>query len=273
VLSVATGIKSPYRDNSGRYLRIFVIGRHSFGAEQSQELVKELRTNYLVHSGFPTGTTLFLGGAAAQGADLSSVLLRTFPWIIFVALLLTFFLLIRAFKSLVLPLKAILLDLISLAVAFGIVVFAFGNHSVSNFFGIYHLNQIEVWAMVFLFVLLFGVSMDYEVFIISRMKEAKDNGASNSEAILEGITQSGIVVTSAALIFIGAVSGLAFGHFAGLQELGIGLGIGVFIDATIIRGLLLPSLMILFGRWNWWLPSCVARILKTSPTPLDQVRG
>ena len=273
VLAVAIGAKSPYIDPTGRYLRIFVIGRHSFGAEQSQNLVKQLRTKYLIHAGFPTGTTLYLGGAAAQGADLLTVLVRTFPWIILLALFLTFLLLFRAFKSVVLPLKAILLDLISLTVAFGIVVFAFDSHSIGNAFGIYHLNQIEAWAMLFLFVLLFGVSMDYEVFIISRIKEARDQGATNSEAILEGITESGIVVTTAALIFIGAVSGLVLGHFAGLQELGIGLVFGVLIDATIIRGLLLPSLMVFLGRWNWWLPTSVARITKTSPTSLDEKRG
>ena len=273
VLAVATGIKSPYTDSTGRFIRIFVIGRHSFGAAQSQNLVKQLRTNYLLRAGFPIGATLYLGGAAAQGADLLSVLLRTFPWIVLLALLLTFLLLLRAFKSMVLPLKAILLDLISLTVAFGIVVFAFGSHTIGNVLGVYHLNQIEAWAMVFLFVLLFGVSMDYEVFIISRIKEGRDRGATNSEAILEGITESGIIVTTAALIFIGAVSGLVLGHFAGLQELGIGLVFGVLVDATIIRGLLLPSLMVLLGRWNWWLPTSVARIMKTSPAPLDEVRG
>ena len=273
VLAVAIGAKSPYIDPTGRYLRIFVIGRHSFGAEQSQNLVKQLRTNYLPRSGFPPGPTLYLGGAAAQGADLLSVLLRTFPWIVLLALLLTFLLLFRAFNSVVLPLKAILLDLISLTVAFGIVVYSFGSHSIGNALGVYHLNQIEAWAMVFLFVLLFGVSMDYEVFIILRIKEARDRGSTNSEAILEGITESGIIVTTAALIFIGAVSGLVLGHFAGLQELGIGLVFGVLIDATIIRGLLLPSLMVLLGRWNWWLPTSVARIMKTSPAPLDEVRG
>ena len=115
--------------------------------------------------------------------------------------------------------------------------------------------------------------MDYEIFIISRIKEAKDQGLSDNESIVEGVTETGIVVTTAALIFIGAVSGLALGHFAGLQEIGIGLSIGTFIDATIIRVLLLPSVMVLLGRWNWWLPTPVARLIKTSPAPLDRVQG
>ena len=115
--------------------------------------------------------------------------------------------------------------------------------------------------------------MDYEVFMISGIKEAKDRGRSNSEAVAEGIAQTGIVVTASAFIFIGAVAGLALSHFAGLQEVGIGLVFGVLIDATIIRGLLLPSVMVLLGNWNWWMPTRIARAIKTSPTPLNEVRG
>jgi RND superfamily putative drug exporter len=96
--------------------------------------------------------------------------------------------------------------------------------------------------------------MDYEIFIVSRMREARDRGAGNEESIREGMQASGTVVTAAALIFISALTGLISGHFAGLQQLGIGLAIGVFVDATIIRGLLLPSAMVLLGHWNWWLP-------------------
>lgn len=273
VVVVAAGSKPPYVDSTGRYLRIFVIGRDSFGAPQSQTLVKELRATNLSRYGFPDSARLYIGGAAAQGADLIHVLARTLPWIVLLALLITFLLLLRAFKSIVLPIKAILLDLISLAVSFGVVVLTFGHQTFSNILGIFHLHQIEAWAALFLFVLLFGVSMDYEIFIISRINEARDRGLSNTEAIAEGVSQTGIVVTTAALIFISAVSGLALGHFAGLQEIGIGLGFGVLIDATIVRGLLLPSAMILLGRWNWWLPTPLARLIKTSPRPLDEVRG
>ena len=254
-LVVASGAKEPYVEATGRYLRIFIFARHSFGEPQAQKLVSELRKISLEKYGFSAQAQFYLGGAAAQGSDLLKTLGRSFPWIIALALLATFLFLTRILRSVVLPLKAILLDLVSLATSYGIVVFAFGNQRVSSWLGIYHLNQIEAWALVFLFVLLFGVSMDYEVFIISRIKEAKLNGAGDDEAIKEGVAQTGIVVTSAALIFIGAVSGLAFGHFAGLQEIGIGLGFGVLVDATIVRGLLLPSAMVLLGKWNWWLPS------------------
>jgi RND superfamily putative drug exporter len=123
-----------------------------------------------------------------------------------------------------------------------------------SLFGTYQLDQIEIWALVFLVAILFGVSMDYEIFIVSRIREAWLRGEDNQSAISEGFTRTLGVVTAAAIIFIAAVSGFIFGHFAGLQELGLGLTLAVFIDATIIRALLLPSSMVLLGKWNWWMP-------------------
>ena len=155
----------------------------------------------------------------------------------------------RTFRSIVLAIKAIILGFISIAVSFAVLVlvFRFG-------LGTYQLEQLEAWVLILLFAILFGLSMDYEIFIVSRIREAWDRGVGNEEAIREGMRNSGTVVTAAALIFIAALTGLITGHFAGLQQLGIGLAAGVFIDATIIRGLLLPSAMVLLGRWNWWLP-------------------
>ena len=130
-------------------------------------------------------------------------------------------------------------------------------------------DQIEVWVLVFLFAILFGLSMDYEIFLVSRMREAIDRGATNTNAIIEGMAHTGGVVSAAAIIFVSAISGFVMGHFAGLQQLGVGLGIGVLVDATIIRGLLLPSAMVLLGRWNWWLPETAAKYLKVKASPLD----
>jgi RND superfamily putative drug exporter len=121
-----------------------------------------------------------------------------------------------------------------------------------------------------MFAVLFGLSMDYELFLTSRMREAKDAGATNKDAIIEGIANTSGVVTGAAIILVGALSGFVFGHFAGLQELGIGLAAGIIIDATIIRGLLLPSSMVLLGRWNWWLPQGLASFLKIKASPLEE---
>lgn len=269
VFVVATGQKDPYVDPTGRYLRIFVIGHHSFGAEQSQNLLRQIRSQYISQAIFPQGTKIYVGGAPAQGVDLLDKVHSVFPWLVLLALLLAFLILVRAFNSLILPIKAIVMDLVSVAVGYGCLVLVFRFGIGKSLLGTYQVDQIEIWVLVFLFAMLFGLSMDYEIFIVSRIREAHTRGASNSEAIIEGISQTGGVVSGAAFIFVGALGGMVFGHFAGLQELGIGLALAVLIDATIIRGLLLPSVMVLLGRWNWWLPTSVAHLLKTKASPLE----
>jgi RND superfamily putative drug exporter len=226
-----------------------VFGQHDLGSDQTKKLVDQLRDDYIPNAGFPTGTNIYLGGAPAQGVDLIDAIKSSLPMIISLIMLITFFILVRTFRSIALAVKAIILDLISIAASFAVLVltFKFGV-------GTYQLEQLEAWVLILLFAILFGLSMDYEIFIVSRMREAWDRGASNEEAIREGMRNSGTVVTAAALIFITALTGLITGHFAGLQQLGIGLAAGVLIDATIIRGLLLPSAMVLLGKWNWWMP-------------------
>jgi RND superfamily putative drug exporter len=262
VLLAATGAQAPYVDGSGRYLRIFVIGRHDLGSAFTQKLVTDLRNTYIPSAGFPMNAKMYLGGEPAQGADLLKRLNTSFPWIVLFMLIVAYLLLLRAFRSLLLPLKAILLDLISIAVAFGSLVLVFRNGIGSSLLGTYRLDQIEAWVLIFLCVVLFGLSMDYEVFMVSRMREAWGRGATNEKAIIEGLAQTGGVVTAAAIILVGALSGFVFGHFAGLQQLGVGLACGILIDATIIRGLLLPSAMVLLGKWNWWLPESIAKLAK-----------
>ncbi len=269
VVAVASGNTGSFIDPTGQFLRVYVFGNHELGAKATKDLVNRIRGKYVHQSAFPAGTKIFVGGAPAQGADLLKVIFNTFPWIVFLMLFLAYLLLLRTFKSLILPLKAILMDLISIMVAFGSMVCVFKFGFGKSIFGTYQLDQVEAWVLIFLFAVLFGLSMDYEVFIVNRMKEAKENGATNNEAIVEGLANTGGVVTAAAIIFVGALSGLIVGHFAGLQELGIGLAVGVLVDATIIRGLLLPSSMVLLGRWNWWLPASVARAIKTKASPLE----
>ena len=217
---------------------------------------------------FPPGTRFYVSGGPAQGFDLISELKSSTPRVVLLVLAITYLLLLRAFRSLFLPLKAIAMDLLSIASSFGILVLIFKSGIGATLLGTYHLPQIEAWVLLFLFALLFGLSMDYEVFIVSRMREAKDRGASNSEAIVEGMAQTGGVVSGGALIMVAASTGLVFGHFAGLQEVGVGLAFGILIDATIIRGLLLPATMELLDRWNWWLPAPIARVLKVKASPL-----
>jgi len=269
VFVVGTDEKGIFVDPTGRYLRMFVVGRHDLGAEASQKLVHQIRVQYIPEAGFSANTKIYLGGAPAQGVDLLGRILNSFPWIILLALGIAYLVLLRAFRSVVLPLKAILLDLVSIAVAYGSLVLVFRFGVGSSILGTYKLDQIEAWALIFLFPVLFGLSMDYEVFIVSRIREAWDRGSSNTEAIIEGLAHTGGVVTAAAVILVGAIGGLVIGHFAGLQQLGVGLAFGVLIDATIIRGLLLPSAMVLLGRWNWWVPNSVAKLVRIKGSPLE----
>jgi len=251
VFIVATDITANFVDSTGRYMRIFVIGRHSLGAPETHDLVDRIRSKYLIKTGFPSDTKLYLGGPPAQGADLVDQITHYFPWLIGLSLLLTYLLLMRAFRSTWLPLKAIGLGLLSVAVAISAIVWVFRYSLGATWLGTYQIDQVEIWALLFLLVVLFGISMDYEVFLVSRMREAIDRGVTNNEAIVEGLANNGGVVTAAALIFVSAVIGLINGHFLGLQQIGVGLAVGVFIDATLIRGFLLPSAMVLLGKYNW----------------------
>jgi RND superfamily putative drug exporter len=216
---------------------------------------------------FPAGTSFYLGGAPAQGVDFLNSVYGTFPWLVLLALLLAYLVLLRAFRSMLLALLAVVLDLVSVGIAYGALVAVFRFGVLSSVLGTYRVSQVEGWVPVFLFAMLFGLSMDYEVFIVSRVREFHLLGRSNDDAIVEGLAQTGGVVTSAALIMVVALSGLIFGHVAGLQELGVGLGVGVLVDATIVRGLVLPSAMTLLGRWNWWLPQPLGRLLRTTASP------
>ena len=190
------------------------------------------------------------------------------PWIILVVLGLAYLLLLRAFRSLLLPLMAALLDAVSVAATYGLLVVIFRFGVGSDVLGLYRVSQIESWVPVFLFAMLFGLSMDYEVFSVSRMWESWDVHGDNTRAI-KGRTHPYRPGRERRRPDHGwSALGLVAGHVAGLQELGVGLALGVVLDATIVRGLLLPSLMALVGRWNWWLPAPIARIAAVGASPL-----
>ena len=251
VSSVAQGSLPPYIDQSGRYLRIFVFSDSALGTSDTTNLVKVIRSKYLPDSDLAKYADFYVGGAPSQGVDLVAQITKHLPLIALGLLLIIYLVLLKAFNSVVLPLKAIALDLISLAASLGLLVLFMKYGLGKALFGTYQLDQIEIWVLVFLVAILFGLSMDYEIFIVSRAREAWDRGESNTAAISEALTRTLGVVTAAAIIFIGAVSGFIFGQFAGLQELGLGLTLAVLIDATLIRALLLPSAMVLLGKWNW----------------------
>jgi RND superfamily putative drug exporter len=259
VVAVASDSGGSYLSDNGRYLKMYVVTFNGLGTPADQDRVRELRDLNLGDFGFRSDAKLLVGGAPAQGFDLLSTLSTYVPWAVGLMVLIVFIALFFTFKSIVLPIKAVLLDGLSILVAFGALVIFTQLGLGNKIFGMYHLDQIEAWSLLLIAVVLFGLSMDYEIFIVSRIIEARKDGASDEEAIRIGIRETASIVTAAALILIAALSGLIFGHFAGLQEIGIGLAVGIAIDATIIRIFLLPSAMVLLGKWNWWLPQSLKK--------------
>jgi uncharacterized membrane protein YdfJ with MMPL/SSD domain len=255
-------------DESGRYLHIQAIGKHEYGLPEAQEFVERLRNVIFPAAEFPAGTEVLAGGGPAFGVDFLDLTYGAFPWLILAVLLLTYVLLVRAFRSLVLPLKAIVLNLLSIGAAYGILVLAF-KLGAGEPFGLTQFDQIEGWIPVFLFAMLFGLSMDYEVFLVSRMREEWDATKDNEAAVTAGLAKTGRLVTAAGLIMFAAFMGFVAGSIVGLQQFGLGLAAAILIDVTIIRALLVPSAMKLFGRWNWWLPESAARIFRVEASPLE----
>jgi RND superfamily putative drug exporter len=219
------------------------------------------------------GAKVGVTGVGASVEDYSSAVYDKFPYVLTLIALITFVLLVRAFRSLLLPLKAVLLNLISMAAVFGLVVFFWQTgHGSNALFSVSATGAINFWLPVVIFAFLFGLSMDYEVFILSRMREEYDRTGDTSMAVVTGIGRTGRLVTSAALILFFAFSALASSPGTDGKIIGTALGVGILIDATIVRALLVPALVSLFGRWNWWLPTWLARALFVEPSPLPPRR-
>jgi uncharacterized membrane protein YdfJ with MMPL/SSD domain len=258
----------PYVDPSGRFAYVSIAGRHEYGEPAAQDFARRLRGELIPASGFPAGAIVLAGGGPAQGIDFIDSAYGAFPWLVLAVLILTYLTLMRAFRSLLLPLKAVLLNLLAIGATYGLVVIVFKYGIGSGLLGLYQFDQVEAWIPIFLFAMLFGLSMDYEVFLVTRMREFWDEGLSNTEAVAQGLERTGRIVTAAAIVMVAAFSGFAAGSIVGLQEFGLGLAVAIFLDATLVRAVLVPALMRLFGRWNWWLPARVARVLRVAPSPL-----
>ena len=209
------------------------------------------------------GTT----GLGTAQIDFLHAVYGNFPLMLTIIALLTYVLLVRAFRSLLLPLKAIILNLLSLAATLGtMVLFWQDGHGSKAIFNISATGAITFWIPLMVFAFLFGLSMDYEVFILSRIREEYDGARSTDAAVVEGIGRTGRLVTCAALILFLAFAALASGPGTDLKTLATGLGVGILLDATIVRALLVPALVSLFGKWNWYLPGWAAKILRVAPS-------
>ena len=211
-------------------------------------------------------------GVAGTGAviqDYFHAVYDKFPYVLLLIAVITFVLLVRTFRSVLLPIKAVVLNLISLAAVFGAVTWFWQHgHGSDTIFGVSQTGAITFWLPVIIFAFLFGLSMDYEVFILARMREEYDATGSTSKAVITGLGRTGRLVTSAALILFFSFAALAASPGTDIKVLGTALGVGILIDATLVRALLVPALVSLFGRWNWWLPGWLATLLRVEPSPV-----
>ena len=217
------------------------------------------RANTLVHrlrslAGPPSTSALVTGGGALS-VDFLHAFGATIPWAVLLVVVVTMVVLFLTFGSVLLPLKAVLMSLISISAAFGAMVWIFQDGHLSNLLQFTPAGNITATTPVLMFAILFGLSMDYEVFLLSRIRERYCEVGDNREAVAHGLTVTGGVITSAALIMITVFSAFAAGDVLQIQTLGVGMAVAVAVDATLVRGIMVPALMRLLGRANWWAPS------------------
>jgi RND superfamily putative drug exporter len=209
----------------------------------------------------PDGVSVLVGGGAAEVTDVVGRIAADFPRTALFILVSTYLVLFLLLRSVVLPAKALLMNTLSIAASFGALVWIFQDGNLSALLGFQPLGFVETTQPVILFCVLFGLSMDYEVFLLSRMKEVWDRTGDNTEAVARGLERSGRIVTSAAVIVVVVAGSFAFADIVLIKALGIGVALAVALDATVVRALLVPATMRLLGRWNWWIPAPLERFV------------
>jgi RND superfamily putative drug exporter len=224
---------------------------------KTEELIHELRSTVIPQ----TGVEAKVGGFTAAGVDFAESIGKRMPYLFIGVLSLSFLLLMAVFRSLLVPLKAVIMNLLSIGAAYGVLVAVFQWGWGMNLIGVGRAGPIESWAPMMLFAIVFGLSMDYEVFLLSRVKEEYDRTGNNASAVADGLTATARVITAAALIMVCVFAAFVLGHDRNLKLFGLGLALAVFIDATLVRMVLVPATMELLGDRNWWLPAWINRIL------------
>ena len=262
------GAAAPPNARAGGFALVEAFSTTDGSSRETRETVNRLRDDVLpaAESGFD-GAQLTLAGFPTEEREFISAVYGNFVYVLLFVILLTYVLLMRAFRSVLLPLKAVILNLISLGAAYGMIVFIFqkGNGS-EAIWNVPATDSIISWIPLMIFAFLYGLSMDYEVFLLTRMREIYDETGDTDQAIALGLARTGKLVTSAALVLMFAFFVLSTSPGTDIKQFGIGLAAGIIFDATVIRALLVPAIMKLMGDWNWWLPSWAARVLRVEPS-------
>ncbi len=217
--------------------------------------IERLRDDYVPAAFGSVDAAVYVTGITALDLDYTALIDRWLPIVIAFVLTLSFLLLLLVFRSIVLPLKAVLLNLLSVGAAYGLMVLVFQEGIGNDLLGLQQIDRVEPWVPVFLFSVLFALSMDYHVFLLTRIRERYLATGDTLDAVTHGVGATGRIITGAALIIVVVFIGFATGDLIGFQQMGFGVGVALLLDATIIRTVLVPSSMVLLGRWNWYLPS------------------
>jgi putative drug exporter of the RND superfamily len=223
--------------------------------EQARRGLDRLRTELIPAAFDGTGTSVLVGGATAENVDYSDVINHWLPIVLAFVLGLSFLLLTLVFRSLVLSATAVILNLLSVGAAYGLLVLVFQDGVGANLLGLQQVERVEAWVPVFLFSVLFALSMDYHVFLLSRIRERYAQTGDTEQAVVHGIAATGRIITGAALIIVVVFAGFAAGQLVMFQQMGFGVGVALLLDATLIRMVVVPAMMTLLGPWNWYLPS------------------
>ena len=246
---------APPQPLEGGVTAIQAISRNPFNSETSKSTVNRIR-----EIAAPPGATMLVGGATADFIDFQGSLARHLPIAFAIIVLATLVILFLMTGSVVLPIKSLIMNVLNLSAVFGLLVLIFQDGRFEGLLGYTSSGAIEQTMPILLFAVAFGLSTDYAVFLLSRIKEARDNGASDSECVAIGLERTGRIVTAAALLFAVAIGAFATSKIIFIKQNGVGTALAVLIDASIIRALLVPSLMELLGKWNWWAPAPLRRL-------------
>ncbi len=236
--------------------------------------VTRLRSTFVPQAFGSSGASIYVTGQTAFNLDYINAVNSHFAWVFALVLGLSFVLLLVAFRSIVIPIKAIIMNLLSVGAAYGLITLVSLRGVGATLFGFQHVAVVEQWVPLFLFSVLFGLSMDYQVFLLSRIKEVWDRTGDNTLAVTTGVNATAGIITGAALIMVAVFSGFAAGNLVMFQQMGFGLAVAVLLDATLIRTILVPAAMKLLGKWNWYLPSWLEWLphlsIEGAPAPLAQ---
>jgi trehalose monomycolate/heme transporter len=243
--------------NRGEHTLLSVTYRGEPTDDTAQQAVRDLR-----QLPDPAGGEVLVGGRPAADADLLHSLGTRLPWMALIMAAATLVLLFLAFGSVVLPIKAVVMNLVSIGASFGVVVWIFQDGHLASWLGFTPTGFIEPSNPILMLAVLFGLATDYEVFLLSRVREEWDRTGNNTAAVAAGLQHTGRIITAAALLLVVVVAGFATGGTTFIKLIGVGMIVAIVVDATLVRALLVPATMRLLGRWNWWAPAPLARLYR-----------